>query len=79
MNSLPILCTDFIKYLGFTFTRNNCDDPDILKQLRMLYCRSNLSLDYLISAASQYCLNYVGVSARYSTVLISGHNIFMLC
>ena len=23
------------------FTRNNCDDADILKQMRMLYCRSN--------------------------------------
>ena len=28
-------------YLGFTFTSNNCDDEDILKQMRMLYCRSN--------------------------------------
>ena len=26
---------------GFTFTSNNCDDEDILKQMRMLYCRSN--------------------------------------
>ena len=33
--------TDSIKYLGFTFTSNNCDDADILKQMRMLYCRSN--------------------------------------
>ena len=69
MNSLPILYVDSIKYLGFIFTSNNCDDSDILKQMRMLYCRSNRLV------ASQYCLNYVGVSARYSTVLISGHNI----
>ena len=41
MNSLPIMYTDSIKYLGFTFTSNNCDDADILKQMRMLYCRSN--------------------------------------
>ena len=38
MNSLPILYyTDSIKYLGFIFTNNNCDDTE----MRMLYCRSN--------------------------------------
>ena len=41
MNSMPILYADSIKYLGFIFTSNNCDDSDILKQMRMLYCRSN--------------------------------------
>ena len=33
--------TGSIKYLCFTFTSNNCDDANILKQMRMLYCRSN--------------------------------------
>ena len=28
MNSLPILYADSIKYLGFIFTSNNCDDSD---------------------------------------------------
>ena len=28
MNSLPILYADSIKYLGFIFTSNNCDDCD---------------------------------------------------
>ena len=41
MNSSPILYADSIKYLGFIFTSNNCDDSDILKQMRMLYCKSN--------------------------------------
>ena len=41
MNSLPILYAGSIKYLGFIFTSNNCADADILKQMRMLYCRSN--------------------------------------
>ena len=41
MNSLPILYADSIKYLGFIFTSNICDDSYILKQMRMLYCRSN--------------------------------------
>ena len=40
MNSLSILYVDSIKYLGI-FTSNNCDNSDILKQMRMLYCRSN--------------------------------------
>ena len=69
MNSLPILYVDSIKYLWFVCTSNACDDADILKQVRLLHCRSNR----LISAASKYCLNYIGISARYSTVLISGH------
>ena len=29
MNSLPILHADSIKYLGFIFTSNNCDNSDI--------------------------------------------------
>ena len=41
MNSLHILYADCVKYLGFIFTSNNCDDSDILKQMRMLHCRSN--------------------------------------
>ena len=41
LNKLPVLYTDSIKYLGYTFSSNNCDDNDMLKQMRMLYCRSN--------------------------------------
>ena len=41
MNSLPISYAGSIKNLGFIFTGNNCDDFDILKQMRMLYCKSN--------------------------------------
>ena len=41
MNTLPIMYNDSIKYLGFTYTSNNCDNADILKQMRMLYCRSS--------------------------------------
>ena len=74
MNSLPILYADSIKYLGFIFTSNNCDDSDILKQMRMLYCRSNRLVRLFNKCSKPYCLNYVGVSAQYFTVLISGHN-----
>ena len=41
MNILPILYAYPIKYLGFIFTSNYCDESDILKQMRMLYCRFN--------------------------------------
>ena len=48
MISLPILYADSI--LGFIFTSNNCDDSDILKQMRISYCRSNRLVKlYLIS------------------------------
>ena len=33
MYTFPVLYTYSIKYLGFTFTSNNCDDADILKQM----------------------------------------------
>ena len=41
LSKLPVLYTVSIKYLGYTFSSNNYDDNDILKQIRMLYCRSN--------------------------------------
>ena len=41
LNKLLVLYTDSIKYVGYTFSRNNCDDNDMLKQMRILYCRSN--------------------------------------
>ena len=41
LNKLPVLYTDSIKYLWYTFSSNNCDDNDMMKQMQMLYCRSN--------------------------------------
>ena len=38
-NSLPY--TDSLKYLGFIFTSSQKDDSDMLRQMRMLYARSN--------------------------------------
>ena len=73
MNSLPILYDDSIKYLGFIFTSSNCDDTVILKQMRMLHCRS-LRLVRLFNKCRKPVLLQLLVSARYFTVLISGHN-----
>ena len=41
INSMPISYTDSIKYLGYIFSNNNNDDAEMLRQMRLLYCRSN--------------------------------------
>ena len=76
MNTLPIMYTDSIKYLGFTFTSNNCDDADIVIQMRMLYCRSNRLVGLFNKCIKPVLLLlelYVEVFALYSIVLTSGH------
>ena len=71
LNKLSVLYTDSIKYLGYTFSSNNCDDNDMLKQMRMLYCRSNR----LVRLFSKCSLSYVKAFALYFTVRISGQTI----
>ena len=41
MNSQVLKYADNVKYLGFTFSSDQKDDNDILRQLRMLYTKSN--------------------------------------
>ena len=41
INYLPISYTDSIKYLGYLFSSDNCNDAQMLRQMRLLYCRSN--------------------------------------
>ena len=41
MKTLPILYADSVRNVGFIFKINNCEDTDILKQMRMFYCRCN--------------------------------------
>ena len=41
INFAHIPYTDSIKYLGFTFISSHKDDNDIIRQMRMLYARSN--------------------------------------
>ena len=41
ISSLPISYTDSIKYLGYMFSSNNSDDNEMIRQMRLLYCRSN--------------------------------------
>ena len=56
MNSLPILSADSIKHLRFIFTSNNCDDSDILKQMRMLCCRGG----FFTRRSSAICRFFAG-------------------
>ena len=39
---MPISYTDSIKYLGYIVSNNNSDDAEMLRQMRLLYCKSNL-------------------------------------
>ena len=41
MDSQVLKYADNVKYLGFTFSTDQKDDNDILRQLRMLYTKSN--------------------------------------
>ena len=41
MDSQVLKYADNVKYIGFTFSSDQKDDNDILRQLRMLYTKSN--------------------------------------
>ena len=40
INNLPISYIHSIKYLGYVFSCDNSDDAEMLKQMRLQYCRS---------------------------------------
>ena len=75
MNSSPILYADSIKYLGLSLRVTNV--MIMIFRNKLECCIADLidKLDYVISAASHYSLHFVGVSALYSTVLISRHTL----
>ena len=75
INAALILYTDSIKYLRFTFTNSHKDDNDMMRQMRMLYARSNrlvrlfhfCSRNVLIElgrsfCGSFYCYSYLWTS-----------------
>ena len=63
INSAHIPYTDSIKYLGFTFASSHKDDNDILRQMTMLYARSNrlvrlfhsCNTDVLLELGRSFC------------------------
>ena len=66
INHLPISYTDSIKYLGYIFTSDNSDDAEMLRQMRLLYCRSNrlirmfnkCSQNVLIELCRSFCTTF---------------------
>ena len=46
MNTEKLDYTDGIKYLGFTFSSGKKDDNDMLRQMTILYIKSNRLLRY---------------------------------
>ena len=66
INYLPITYTDYIKYLGYIFSSNNSDDNEMLRQMRLLYCRSNrlfrmfnkCSNNVLIELCRNFCTTF---------------------
>ena len=66
INSLSILYIDSIKYLGYMFSCNNSDDTEMLRQMRLLYCRSNrlfrmfnkCSVNVLIELGRIFCTTF---------------------
>ena len=63
MDSQVLKYADNVKYLGFTFSSDQKDDNDILRQLRMLYTKSNrllrlfhhCSVDVKLALFRSYC------------------------
>ena len=68
INSAHIPYTDSIKYLGFTFASSHKDDNEILRQMRMLYARSNRHVRLFHVSFLQY------VFVDPFTVVTCGHN-----
>ena len=66
INHLPISYTNSIKYLGYIFTSDNSDDAEMLRQMRLLYCRSNrlismfnkCSQNDLIELCKSFCTTF---------------------
>ena len=56
INSAYIPYTDSIKNLGFTFTSSHKDDNDIIRQIRILYARSNRIVRLFHSCSSDVSL-----------------------
>ena len=72
---MPISYTNSIKYLGYIFSNNNNDDAEMLRQMRLLHCRS-IRLVRLFSKCSKTVLiELCRAFAQRFTVPIFGHNI----
>ena len=75
INSMPISYTDSIKYLGYIFSSNNDDDAEMLRQMRLLYCRSNRLVRLFSKCSKTVLIELCRSFAQRFTVHIFGHNI----
>ena len=79
INHLPISFTDSIKYLGYIFTSDNSDDAEMLRQMKLLYCRSsrlirmfnkcsqNVFIDLSKSICTTFCCLYFWTQHKKAT------------
>ena len=90
-NYLPISYTDCIKYLGYMFSSNNSDDTEMLRQMRLLYCRSNRLFrmfnkcfkNVLIEVCRSFCTAFycpyfwtVHKKATFSEIRVAYNNVY---
>ena len=91
INYLSISYTDSIKYLGYMFSSNNSDDTEMLRQMRLLYCRSNrllrmfnkCSKNVLIELCRSFCTTFycpyfwtVHKKATFSKIRVAYNNVY---
>ena len=60
------------KYLGFTFSDSKSDDCDMLRQMRLLYAKSNNYYGHLVIVLRMSRLPYFKVIAQHCIVRICG-------
>ena len=75
INSMPISYKDSIKYLGYIFSNNNNDDAEMLRQMRLLYCRSSRLVRMFSKCSKTVLIELCRSFAQRFTVPIFGHNI----
>ena len=91
INHLPISYTDSIKYLGYMFTSDNSDGAEMLRQMRLLYCRSNRLIrmfdkciqNVLIELCRSFCTTFYcpyfwtqHKKATFSKLLVAYNNVY---
>ena len=63
------------KYLGIVFSASSQDDTDMLRQMRLLYAKSNKLLRMFNHCSIDVKITYLIVIALHYIVLICGRNI----
>ena len=72
MSTEKLEYTNSTKYMGFTFSSEKNDDTDLLRQLRILYTKSNrilrlfncCSIDVKLAIFRSYCAHIYGLIIR---------------